>query len=318
MMFREDKAIQSTRLLVLVFLITLPLLFVGGPDVNSGSSFLKALWNLGHVPFYTVLSLLLIRLMARKKITGARFIISAILLFALGSGLAIEYLQDCIGRQFSWADIAHNFVGACLALWIDPLIKKQLSTTGRKSFHAVVLLLLLSVSVKPATIFIDDLSAAVDFPLLADFSSHGHARRFEGSALMTIVDDTKLANKPLLNVEFLTGKYSTLRLSHPPADWRNFQSLSMRIYNPSKKPLILTCKIYDKAHTKRGYNYRDRYNQRLIIKPGWQQFTIPLEKIKNAPRLRTMELDNVVNVSLFSVNLSEPRTIYLDRIELRR
>ena len=110
---------------------------------------------------------------------------------------------------------------------------------------------------------------------------------------------------------------SGVSLAEFPGDWTGHQALEFSVFSPATDPLELVCEVNDREHRRRGYQYQDRFNRRLTVAPGWNDFTIPLEEIRTAPQAREMDLSQVATFQLFAVRLPQPRTIYLDQVMLR-
>ena len=63
-------------------------------------------------------------------------------------------------------------------------------------------------------------------------------------------------------------------------------------------------------------NSSDRFNRRFEMRPGWNDVAIPIADIKNAPAERKLELDDLSEVVIFTVNPPKPRQMYLDYVRL--
>ena len=120
-----------------------------------------------------------------------------------------------------------------------------------------------------------------------------------------------LNNAQSLKLDLGTETYSGVSLNNLPADWHDYETLSITLFNPSTAPLTLTLRINDVAHDRSDHAYNDRYNTRLTLGPGSNTFTLKLADIENAPDGRSMDMSQVRRMGLFAVRLPEPRTVCL-------
>jgi hypothetical protein len=102
-------------LFVILTLLSLPFFFINGPGWLSTDTG-KAMSNLGHIPFF-VLVTLLIRSRFFLKSAGGWLTVS-LAAFALGG--AIELIQSLVGRSASWHDVLRNLTGTWLVVfWLQ-------------------------------------------------------------------------------------------------------------------------------------------------------------------------------------------------------
>jgi hypothetical protein len=163
---------------------------------------------------------------------------------------------------------------------------------------------------------VDELAAHRAFPVLAAFDSPFEIDRWTGDADYEITRPTFDPANPMLAIRFLTDKYSGVFLEHFPRDWRGFGDVALRVYNPEPTDLAVVCRINDRRHNLEGYQNSDRFRRRLNLAPGWSQIRLSLEEIATALETRRMEMDDVLQVGLFTVSLPAPRTLYLDELRL--
>ena len=74
--------------------------------------------------------------------------------------------------------------------------------------------------------------------------------------------------------------------------------------------------IRDHAHFRRGGEYHERFNRKFVLRPGWNDVAIPIVDIQNAPLERKLELDDLSEVVIFTVDPPAPRRMYLDYVRL--
>jgi hypothetical protein len=113
-----------------------------------------------------------------------------------------------------------------------------------------------------------------------------------------------------------TAKFSGVSLFHFPGDWRGYQTLHCSVYNPLAASLVLIARIHDALHKEQGSEFSDRFNQQFTLQQGWNDLVISLEKVKNAPKGRAMEMQHIEGFGLFVVQQADPLEIYLDHVYL--
>ncbi len=101
------------------------------------------------------------------------------------------------------------------------------------------------------------------------------------------------------------------------AAWNlGYRFLHISVRNSTALPLPISCRIHDEPHYARGGVFDDRYTASFTLEPGWNEISIPLAEVEQAPRERTMSMDRIQGVMIFSVALSEPVVINLDDVRL--
>jgi hypothetical protein len=89
------------------------------------------------------------------------------------------------------------------------------------------------------------------------------------------------------------------------------------IFNPDPEPLQLVLRVHDEWHDKHEQSYDERFNTSFTVVTGWNDLVFPMSDIENGPRYRTLNLSEIRGLSIFSVELPAPRTIFIDQLELR-
>ena len=78
----------------------------------------------------------------------------------------------------------------------------------------------------------------------------------------------------------------------------------------------MVLRINDMEHDLGDNNYNDRFNTRLTLAPGPNRFELGLDRIRSAPKGRSMNMQAIRRLILFTVALPEPKTLYLREIRL--
>ena len=78
----------------------------------------------------------------------------------------------------------------------------------------------------------------------------------------------------------------------------------------------MVLRINDIEHDLGDNDYNDRFNTRLPLAPGPNQFELDLDRVRAAPEGRSMNMQAIRRLILFTVALPEPKTLYLRDIRL--
>ncbi|WP_223794171.1 succinyl-CoA synthetase subunit beta [Marinobacter sp. F4216] len=295
----------------LVVLIVTPLLFFGGPDWFNGP-FGSAVWNLGHIGFFGLVTL---AAHPWRRLSGWQlWILPTVVVLLIGG--AIEVIQSDMGREASWHDMLRNLIGVWFVLAWHPLLDENRSaspTTPPALIIASTLLLLFELGTT-AAVGVQQFKVAHQLPLLYDFRHDDPTPYWYGE--LTPSQEHASPHGQSLRLDFDTKLYSGGSLSNLPSDWRDYEQLSMTLFNPNAHPLQMTLRINDWTHSLGNNAHSDRYNIRLTLQPGSQTFTIELDDIEKAPRTRRMEMDNISQFKVFVSRLPEPATIYIQDLRL--
>ncbi|MDC0661571.1 succinyl-CoA synthetase subunit beta [Marinobacter sp. SS21] len=302
------------RLMALTLLLMLPLFFFGGPDWSSGPLYRSA-WNLGHILFFGLLTLWI---NPRRWLAGWPLWLSVTTMVLL-VGIGLELLQDGLDRHADWHDVFRNLIGCWLVLAWHPSIgdrspPRQVSIlhTTRFATTALVLLELWSV----AQVAYQQYQIVRQLPNLYDFSEPHPESFWSGSMSRDIARNGSA--EPTLKIQLGTEQYSGVWLHQLASDWRDYQRLELVLFNPSTSPFTMTLRINDVRHDRGDNAYDDRFNTRLFLRPGLNEFTIDLREVRDAPATRQMDMSNLHRLGLFTVYLPAPEIVYLTRIRLAR
>ncbi|MDX1756076.1 MAG: succinyl-CoA synthetase subunit beta [Marinobacter sp.] len=300
--------------MALALVLLAPLFFFGGPDWSSGPLY-KAAWNLGHPLFFALLTLWA---NPWRWLSGWSLWLSVTVATTL-IGIGVEVIQDSIDRQADWHDLLRNLMGAWLVLaWQPsrscgtPPIQLSLQRTARFATAALVLLEISSV----AQVAYQQYEVYRQLPRLYDLSLE-HPRRYWSGALNR-VSNFRGSNRPALEIALGTERYSGVSLHNLPSDWLGYDALHLELHNPSNAPLTMTLRVNDVRHDRGDNAYGDRFNTRLFLQPGINEFTIDLDEVRTAPATRSMDMNEIRRIVLFTTYLPSPETVYLTEIRLLR
>ena len=294
----------------LLFLLVL-FLFIGGPQLIDQRSF-QNLWDFGHVILFALLSAIILRdsKWLNSKKLSIQFTLIIGFTFILGS--LIEVVQLFIGRTYEFIDVWRSIVGSLIAIvfFKDFKLVKSYKIKIAKVF---VLLLLLAAAWPLIKSLTDEIQARIDFPIISDFENRFELEKWYGQCYVTINNEYVIHGDQSLKAELLTIKYSGISISYFPIDWQEYSKIKFSVYYPETEPLQLTCRLHDKKHNN---HYNDRFNRSFYVKQGWNEISIVLKDVINAPENRKMDITNMKNFALFAISLNERKTIYFDYLRL--
>ncbi|WP_111495361.1 MULTISPECIES: succinyl-CoA synthetase subunit beta [Marinobacter] len=291
--------------------VLLPFFFVGGPDWTSGPLF-KAAWNLGHILFFALFT---IAVRPRRWFGGVWvWVVSTV--FVAGVGVVIELIQGNVGRQSDWHDIFRNLIGTWLVLaWVHRP-SRNVWRSGLLWSARLVAVVLLTLELKAvAEVAHQQYRIAHQLPTLYNFDDPHPLHHWRGRVHRSREHAGDFGHS--LRIDLLgTNLYSGASLDNLPEDWRDYEALEVVIYSPDDAPLNMTLRINDIVHDRGHSVYSDRFNTRLPLEQGLNRFRIPLSEIRNAPATRTMDMDEIRRLVLFTTHLKTPREIFLVRLAL--
>ncbi len=125
--------------------------------------------------------------------------------------------------------------------------------------------------------------------------------------LSAVVD---LADRPDLKfLPFTPG----IIVREPYPDWTGYEVVRFQVYSAltETRPIVLW--IEDEAHNDRR---RDRYEHAFKVVPGLNDFSVPLESVRDAPAGRQMALDRITFMMLFTRRPTDTFELYLGDVWL--
>ncbi|MFC1639136.1 hypothetical protein ACFL3B_00045 [Gemmatimonadota bacterium] len=306
----------SKLLSIAVLLVGGAFFFVAVPGDLTVRSARRA-WDLGHVAFFFAATLVFIKWGWRAK-AGSYVRLWALTVAGVTLiGLGVEGMQAQLGRSAEPSDLLRNLVGAVLALAFFGTDGTRLARWMLTASRAAAILLLLG-AVSPLVVALsDEIAASRAFPVLSDFETPFQLSRWESDVVLSVERNTVRAGTGALRVPLSTARYSKASLEFFPGDWSGASVLLASVFNPDTRAMPLNVRVHDEWHDEHGQSYADRFNSVFTITAGWNDLRIPLSEIAAGPRERMMDLSQIAGLSFFTVELPEPRTIFIDQVELR-
>ncbi len=301
-------------LLVILLIIGLPFFFFGGPGYRGSRSFI-ALWNLGHILFFSLFTLLVIVWNKRRGIHTTNLRFFALLfgtVFLLG--LVIEVVQVMLKyRTGSVNDIYLNQLGCLLTF---SLVGLGIGRLRQNLVRAGVFLLIIFSALPLAQALYDENMAVRQFPVLSDFETRFEQTRWRDVRQIRQQSEVVRHGRYGLRVQLSTATYSGINIFYFPGDWRGYKTLNFSVYNPDNEEFTLHVRIHDRRHERQGMKFPDRFHQRLTLHYGWNDFAISLQTVLNAPESRQINMAEIAGFGIFVIRQTRARIIYLDHVYL--
>ncbi len=310
---------KLSRILSLSLLVAVPFFFWGGPSYHAARS-LKTVWDLGHVAFFFILTILLYQIISKKRSDSSlffRFFFIFSLIFFLG--LFVEFLQSFqSGRSPDVFDLLRNQVGCLLGfLYVSKGSSQESKNPLSNIFLGIPTVILVTLVCWPFIRGVtDEVVANRQFPLLSDFETPFETMRWTDISQLEVQDLIFRHGRKSARVQLTTARYSGVSLFYFPGNWEGYKKFNFSVYNPDNEELELHCRIHDVHHKKNNMEYKDRFHQKYLLQRGWNDLTVDLENVAQAPVTRTMDMKRIERVGLFVVQQKQPRKIYIDHFYL--
>jgi len=284
---------------------------------KSHSLVIDSILDFGHVPLFCVITAMVLWLLEWRRwpmTTTKNYILAG----AISGCLAIltEILQQLTpDRSFQVGDIIHDLIGSALFLLFAYQYKRNLR---KKSLLIMIIIagVLLIISGIPVLVTsIDELRSYMEFPLLASFETSMEMKRWsiEDRNERSLLHATQGERSLLVNLS--PGLYPGVSFNHPPTNWQGYDNLSFDVYIEGTIQLPLTVRINDLAHNE---EYEDRYNRTFMLQPGQNHLIVNLSEVEHAPKRRLMDMKRIAILCIFSYELKEPKTVYIDNFRLEK
>lgn len=254
---------------------------------------LRELQDLGHpLAFGLLAHLTLCRLRARNVGRPPEPYL-LVLIGTAAFGLVTEAAQSMTGRDPSWADVCNDLLGAGIAM----LLHAREEVTSKVTRHALAL-----ASGSLALLAATPLVVTIGAYIYRDATQPVLWR--DGSALLNRFS------------HWQQGRYPGLVLDEPTPDWQSWHFLEVDIENLRSVSSTVVVRVHDRTHS---HDFRDRYNEAFLLPAGSRQtLRIPLERIKDAPESRAMDLTAIRGVILFSPGGDTAGSFLVHEIRLAR
>ncbi len=260
----------------------------------------RALQNAGHIPLFMLITLgvlLLVEQAGRWQVWRSIGLTAVVVMLL---AVATEWLQTFSGRQMSMADLLHDALAMLVTvlLYIGLRLARN-RAVWRYALIAAAAALLFYALLPLLTLGWHTMQRNQAMPVVMNLSAPWQASFLE-------LQQARIApakQEGYARVELLPGEYPGVESIEPVADWSAYHRLTFRILSEQADSFTLVLRIHDAAHNQ---NYSDRYNRRLTVLPGMNQYQINLQAVRQAPAGRSMRLDSIASIVLFAVKRETP------------
>lgn len=291
------------------------LLFFGFGKIYSRT--LNEILNFGHLVLFGCTALLLLRMFRKTPGEQGPAPYGKAAVTTMLMGILSEFIQLLTpDREFQLRDMFADGVGAVTFLAIAFSLRGDMPGWKKRLIRSASLLLILLMLGPLLYAAIDDRCLLRDFPLLASFESPLEMSRWAVEGGNSIERVKQHASEGVFSMKTVlaTGPYPGIALEHFLPDWSGYASLGFDVFSEQAAPLKLTVRINDRMHNEQ---YNDRYNETFQLHPGINRISISLDKVRNAPKGRKMDMAAIKSLCIFTTGLKDPRIIYLDNVRLK-
>lgn len=292
--------------LPVVLIACLPFYFMEG-RFGEDQELEQALWNLSHIIYFALVIVALRHHLDMRNWPHWLTISLAVFLVSIIG----DYIQYEVGQERGWENIERNLIGAWLGIfWLNkggPQVwVGRLIATG---------LLIQQVSVIGFAAY-TEYTLATQMPLLSSLEEMYEEQWWEGP--------TEPSQKYVshgdysLKLTLAPSGYSGASLTTLQNNWTGYDTLIFDVYNPQLTPIKLTLRISDRQHEIRTGAFSDRFHQPFVAEHGWNQVEVQLNRVKQGPAEREMDMSELAQLEIFSTGgLKNERVVYLDNFRLR-
>ena len=277
----------------IILVIIIGLLFAPVPVDNL---WWREAFNSGHTILFIVL-FFFVYSQLKLKTYNLNLVITylSVLFVGLLSGVVLEMLQVLVQREASLNDLYRNSLGLMIGLCFHAAYSIK-NSHQQKTIAALLIFCgvsFLLVSMKPLmTLSWHYLERSKAFPVILDFDSKW------GSSFIRRYNE---------------GGYLGVSVIEPEPDWSAHRQLRFSVRSLSDGDINLGLRIHDKTHNQ---NHSDRFNMKLLIRPGLNEFQIPLSTLRHSPLNRKLDLKNIASISVFSKKMDEWTQVEVGNISL--
>jgi hypothetical protein len=251
--------------------------------------------NSGHTVLFFFLSFIIYpQVKARAPNSTVLIIYFYVLVIGLLFGIVIEILQTLVQREASLNDLYGNFFGLMAGICLHAAF------TVKKMHHQKMIAVLLVL-------------ASAGFLLLGitplmQLSWHYLER---ANAFPEIIDFDSSWSSSFMHYD--EGRYPGVSIIEPEPDWSGYSKLRVSIHSVSERDINLVLRIHDKTHNQ---EHADRFNMKLLARPGFNEFQIPLNMIRQGPVERELDMKNIAGIIVFSSRAEDWAQVQVGNLSL--
>lgn len=106
---------------------------------------------------------------------------------------------------------------------------------------------------------------------------------------------------------------SGVMIQEPYVDWTGYNTLQIQIFSLLDESRQIVLRVEDKRDERQ---LGDRTDLPLDVKPGYNLYEIPLDRIRDGPRERSLRLNKIRRVGVFSAGSDEPFMLFFSDFRL--
>ncbi len=290
--------VHMTITLLLIVSVATVLVVLG--QLPGNTLLWRELQNAGHIPLFMLITLgvlLLVEQTGRWQGWRSIGLTSAVVMLL---AVATEWLQTFSGRQVSMADLLHDALAMMVVILLYIGLRNvRKRAVWRYGLIAAAAALLLYALLPLLTLSWHGWQRDQAMPVVMNLSAPWQASFLQ----LQQARITPAEQEGYTRVVLLPGEFPGVENIEPVADWSAYHRLTFRIRSDQADSFFLVLRIHDAAHNQ---NYSDRYNRRLVVLPGMNQYHINLQAVRQAPAGRAMQLDSIASIVLFAVKRETP------------
>lgn len=307
------SALRIVALASGVILILLLLHF--GMATRSGIWY-QTFYNTVHVPLFGIVGIGVFALAGYRWQDDIRRQVVATALAVIALAVASEFAQIATARNASTLDLLIDVLAASSFVMLAMAASKSIGLGRRERRRlglagAVLLLVLLSPLIVVSAACLDRNHR---FPVLISFETP-FDRLFARprNAELTRVRNDNASGGHSARVRLRDGRWPGVAFGDLWPDWSGYGTLVADLMVIDDQPLIMNIRIHDRMHNNR---FDDRYNRQFRLEPGPNQLRIPIADIEAAPATRTMDIEEISNLVIFSDPGNAGRLFEIDEIRI--
>jgi VanZ family protein len=299
----------------IIFVVLIALFFVPVPTYNlwwreAGNSCHTLLFFLVSIPLYHLVT-------QRVQVSNKVYIYIIVLVGGVLLGSLIEVLQSFTQRDSSISDVYRDSYGIIASLCLIQVahLKDSYQQKLKAVIYMIACVAFLLAGFMPLVIlswhYIERQNA---FPVIVDLNANWSSSFIEFNSAEIVAaqgEHNKFYGMSL--VQFNQGQYPGISVIEPEPDWSNYHTLHLKMSSNYDHDIDLVLRVHDREHNQ---DITDRFNKRLVVKPGLNDFEIDLKQIENGPINRQLDLKSIDGLILFSVEQKNALQIGLGNIYL--
>lgn len=315
------SARTSGRRLVYIALAIIPMALLGllSPMPRATQTRLGgSIFDLLHVPAFTILTLLAI-LLAERYFSRTMMTRVLITLAVIAAGGCIEFIQASVGRSASTHDLIANAAGAVTALLLRFSFGGE--SVAKRLTRVAAIVVFLVASIGPILSILDVIRQQRNKELLATFASHTELDRwyFHSAKIERIRNPFSSLRevRGALRATLFPSEYPMIQLQQMNSRWTGYNTLSFDIGRPASDPPVpLKLQLRIRAWGKPSRT-GDSYYRIIELEPGERRkVEIPIREIRAADGTGTLNLANIRFIEFGALELHEPATFELANVRL--